>query len=108
MEKLGSNIIESFTQRHPVLNAKINGFTQIPNRFLLRDDITIYEKMVWVILKKYKMRNAKCWPAEDTIAANVPCGITSVKKALNGLECKGLLIKSRDKQHRSNTYEIRI
>lgn len=108
MEKLGSNIIESFVQRHPVLNAKINGFTQIPNRFLLRNDITIYEKMVWIVLKKYKMKNEKCWPAEVTIAEKVPCGITSVKKALNGLERKGLLTKSRDKQHRSNAYDIRI
>ena len=89
------------------MNPKNKGFTQIPNLFLIREDISIYEKMVFIILKKYAMRKNHCWPAHITIAKEAGCGVTKVKKAITVLEGKGLITKGRDKSVRSNVYEIK-
>jgi DNA-binding MarR family transcriptional regulator len=103
MEKIGTIIKKTSN----CLKAA-KGFTQISNYFLMRKDMTIYEKMVVIIIKKYTMNKTYCWPAIKTIAKEVGCSETTVKKTIKSLENKGLIIKSKDKRHRSNTYHIQI
>lgn len=92
----------------PLVNAKINGFTRVSNVFLVRKDLTIYEKMVVIVIKMHKMNKNYCWPSEETIAKEANCSISTVKKALKGLIEKGLVRKTRNKKYRSNVYETTI
>lgn len=108
METAGSIMSENFRNNN-ALNAKIKGFTQISNLFLMRPDLNVYDKMVMIIIKKHKMKNQNCWPAVKTIASILRCSETTVKKSIKKLSDKGLFTKSRDKEHRSNVYgNIRI
>jgi|GEM_PF-1646520 len=94
------NTFEAFAQ-------KANGyFTKIPNSLLMSGDITIFEKMIWIVLKKYQMRNNSCWPSISTIGKNSCCGNSSVKKAIKGLTEKGMIIKLKELNHKSNVYKI--
>jgi len=108
MEAVGSIMERNIRKRGDLLNVKINGFTQIPNSFLIYQDIDVYEKMVMIILKKYMMNKTRCWPSHNTIAKEIPCSETTVKETINSLENRGLLTKGRDKKHRSNWYEIKM
>lgn len=108
METAGS-IIAGNLKHNNVLNAKIKGFTQIPNLFLMRPDLNVYDKMVMIIIKQHKMKNKNCWPSIKTIALILQCSETTVKKSIKKLSNKGLFTKSRDKEHKSNVYNnIRI
>jgi len=108
METIGSIITSNLSGRYTLLNAKINGFTQIPNSFLACQDINIYEKMMIIIIKKYKMKNPFSWPAIKTIADEMRCSETTVKKTTKSLENKRLLIKKKDSRYRSNVYYIEM
>lgn len=90
------------------VNTRINGFTMVPNVFLGRKDITIYEKMVMIVITMHKMNKGYCWPSEETIAKEASCSISTVKKAIKGLQGKNILRKTKGKNHRSNTYETAI
>lgn len=96
------------SKRYPLLNAKINGFTKVPNMFLIRQDINIYEKMIMIVLKKYKMNKIRCWPAIKTIAKDARCGITKAKETVKDLEKKGMLKIYKEKGIKSNVYEIKM
>jgi len=91
-----------------MVNTRINGFTMIPNVFLVREDITIYEKMVMIVITMHKMNKGYCWPSEETLAREASCSISTVKKAIKGLQGKNVLSKTKSKKHRSNTYETAI
>lgn len=108
MEILGSIITTNISKRYPLLNAKINGFTKVPNSFLVRQDINIFEKMIWIILKKHQMNKTMCWPSMKTIGKEARCSETTVKKTIKKLEGKGLIVKNKIKEFKSNVYEVKI
>jgi DNA-binding GntR family transcriptional regulator len=54
------------------------------------------------------MNKGYCWPSEETIAKEASCSISTVKKAIKGLQEKNLLRKTRVKKYRSNMYETTI
>lgn len=108
MQQIGSIMATNINKQDGLLKG-IKGFTQIPNSFLMRLDLNVYDKMVMIIIKKHKMRNKNCWPSERTIASILQCGETTVKKSIKKLGIKEMFIKSRDKEHRGNVYNnIRI
>jgi len=108
MQSVSSIINKNISKEGGLLNTKINGFTKVPNLFLMRQDINIYEKMIMIILKKYKMNKTLCWPSLKTIAEKARCSETTVKETIKKLENKELLIKSRDKKFKSNVYEVKM
>jgi DNA-binding MarR family transcriptional regulator len=108
METLGSIMARSVNKRGGLLNAKINGFTKVPNLFLMRQDIGTYEKMIMIILKKHKMYNPTCWPSMKTIAEEARCSETTVKKTIKSLKNKKLLFISKERGIKSNVYIIVI
>lgn len=91
-----------------LVNPRISGFTKVSNIFLVRKDLTTYEKMVMIVINMHKMNKGYCWPSEETIAREASCSISTVKKAIEGLQEKNLLRKTKVKKYRSNTYETTI
>lgn len=85
---------------------RASNFTMVNNQFLNSTDFTGYEKLVWISIKRYKMTHKTCWPSHKKIASNTGWSVTTVKKAIKGLENKGMLISERKPNHRSNVYTI--
>lgn len=108
MESVSTIIKRSNSKRGGLLNAKINGFTQIPNSFLMSQDINIYEKMIMIILKKYMMNKTWCWPSHKTIAEKAPCSETTVKKTIKRLKHKGRVLIKKESGIKSNVYIIKM
>jgi DNA-binding MarR family transcriptional regulator len=69
----------------------LRGFTMILNSFIERTDLSIYEKMVFIVIKKHQMKNSKAWPSQTRIASQARCSITTVKKTVRILRFKGLI-----------------
>lgn len=81
-------------------------FTMILNSFITSKEYTVYEKMVYIVIKKFRMKHETCWPGISTMAECVGCGPTSIKKAIASLIAKGIISKEKDPKRRSNTYRI--
>lgn len=89
------------------IKRKVKGhFTMVPNSFIMSEDFTSYEKLIWIILNKYKMTHQTCWPSHKTVSKNSGCSISTVKKALKGLEIKGKIKKEKKKNYKSNVYTV--
>jgi Helix-turn-helix domain len=67
------------------------GFTKVENGFIERTDLSIYEKMVFIVIKKHQMKNSKAWPSQTRIARQARCSVTTVKKAVRILRFRGLI-----------------
>lgn len=105
MENVGELLFQG--KRFERMIAKSRGhFTMIYNSFIMSQDFSGYEKLVWVVLKKYKMTHNTCWPSHKTIAERTGWSISTIKKALKGLESKGMIKIERKPNHRSNVYSV--
>lgn len=85
---------------------KGNGFTKIPNIFIDNSDLTIFEKMVFIVIKKHMFWKNFCWPSIPTIAKEASCGESSVKKAIKSLKAKKYLEITKTDKIKSNIYKI--
>lgn len=78
----------------------------------LIDDIglTIYEKMVYIVLIRHSDSESSCFPSRATISKKAGCSIATVKRTINSLEKKGLIKKINRKtkygENESNLYFI--
>jgi DNA-binding MarR family transcriptional regulator len=106
MQKL-SNILAE-TSVHKKLKARAKGFTQIPNWFLMDQNYTIYDKMTYILIKKYKMKKDHCWPSIKTLAERIGCSESSVKKSIKRLIASEAIRKGKNKKIRSNIYYPKI
>lgn len=95
-------------KEYPKYLTKRKAFTMIPNLFIERTDCTIYEKMVYISIKKHQMRNPHSWPSHKTIAREARCSVSTVKKAIKVLVEKGWIEKTRSKEHRSCIYTPKL
>ena len=105
-EKISSIIERTKSKRE--LSKIVNGFTQIPNWFLVSSDYSVYDKMTYIMIKKYKMNKTYCWPSVSTLAKRIGCSESSVKKATKNLIRRGLIEKGKNKKIRSNIYYPKI
>lgn len=87
---------------------KATGFTQVPNWFLVSSEYSAYDKLVCIMLKKYKMTRQYCWPSIKTLAKRVGCSESTVKKSIKNLIKAGLVVKDKNKKIRSNIYYVKI
>ena len=85
---------------------KSKGFAMIPNWFIEDGSFSVYEKMTAIVIVKHQKNNKEAWPSQQKIAEQVCCSVSTVKKAISGLEDKGILISKRSSNHRSNVYKI--
>jgi len=88
-----------------VESKKIN-FTQVNNRFISSSEYNHFEKLIAIILKKYSMKKDYCWPSIETIAKEVPCGVSTVKKSIKSLTSKRVISRGKNDKYRSNMYVI--
>ena len=83
----------------------------LENDVLERTDLTIYEKMVYIVLARYADDESKCFPSIKTIASKASCSDRQVRNVLTTLEEKNLIKKqqrkiSGKKEFDSNLYYI--
>jgi hypothetical protein len=88
-----------------LLDATKKSYTIIDNWIFQRNDLSVYEKMVYIVLKKHAWNNAKCFPSQNLIAEEASISIPSVKRNIKNLIKKELLLKvSNQKLGKSNLY----
>lgn len=103
-----ASLFENKMKKLASSNKGLLGFTQIPNRFIKREDLNPYEKMVVIVLKMRMMNKDYSWPSHKTIARDVGCSVTTVKRSIKNLEAQRIVIKDHWDSTRSNRYTLRI
>ncbi|EGT4739788.1 hypothetical protein DD104_12800 [Clostridioides difficile] len=82
----------------------------VENELIDDIELTIYEKMVYIVLIRYSDNESSCFPSRATISKKAGCSITTVKRTINSLEEKGLIKKINRKtkygENESNLYFI--
>ncbi|CZR83045.1 hypothetical protein CDFC105_53908 [Clostridioides difficile] len=81
----------------------------LENDLIDREDLGIYEKMIYIVLARYSNEESSCFPSYKTISEKAGCSIRQVSNILNELESKGLIIRENrnhegKKEKNSNLY----
>jgi len=79
-------------------------FVQLPKYLLIRKDLSIYEKVVFAVLKDFAGAKNICWPSITTISEMAALSRPTVTKTLKKLEKRELIRTNRRKNH--NQYTI--
>lgn len=87
---------------------RTKAFTKVPNWFIESAHFTVYEKMVAIVIQKHLMNKLRAWPSHTKIATQADCSVSTVKKAIIGLEKKSVLRKLRDPEYKTNIYFLEI
>lgn len=75
----------------------------LENNLVDREDLTIYEKIIYVVLVRYSDNESSCFPSKLTISKKSGCSIATVKRVINSLEEKELIKKvNRKNEHGNN------
>ncbi|MFB5819504.1 helix-turn-helix domain-containing protein [Clostridioides difficile] len=87
--------------------SKLQKFTSIENDLIYREDLSVYEKMIYITLASYSDDNSSCFPSCKTISKNVGCSERQVSRALNNLESKNLIQRKKYRSEgKKNIYFI--
>jgi len=74
----------------------------------VQDDLTVYEKIVWMCLEKFANGKECAWPSITTIARECSISRAQAKRTINSLIEKGLLSKeirrNEDGSYKTNLY----
>jgi predicted transcriptional regulator len=77
---------------------------------ILELNLSVYEKMVYIVLCSHAKKDGSCYPSMNTIAREASCSRTKVFEALKTLEERGIIIRSNqvygNRGQTSNLYEI--
>lgn len=68
----------------------------------VQEDLSIYEKMVWMCLEKFANGKDSAWPSQNTLAKECSTSRSQVKRTISSLIDKGLLEKKIRKDERGN------
>jgi hypothetical protein len=94
------------------LRAERPPFTMVSDNIIDREDLTSYEKLVYIVLARHANKEGACWPGRARIAKMARCSVESVKRALPGLVEKGLLSieprKAESGRSDTNLYTVRL
>ena len=102
------HIIASNFDKYRQTVCKKRGFTKVPNIFIENNSFSIYEKMVGIVITKHQMNRRLAWPSQRRIALQAGCSVSTVKKAINGLQSKHVLAKKTKAKGTNNLYQINI
>ncbi len=76
----------------------------------VQEDLSIYEKMIWMCLEKFANGKDSAWPSQNTLAKECSISKSQVKRTINSLIGKGLLEKEIRKDekgnHQTNLYTL--
>lgn len=83
----------------------------VENDLIDREDLTIYEKMIYMTLVRHSNENSICFPSYRTIAQKSGCSERQAKKVVKDLEKKKLIkkenrTKGNSKEKESNVYIV--
>ncbi|HFG9473551.1 hypothetical protein E1H45_20400 (plasmid) [Clostridioides difficile] len=78
------------------------------NSLVDREDLSIYEKMIYIVLIRYSDEESCCFPSYKTISKKARCSERQVSNVLKSLEEKGLLIRKKRKRKGSNEKESNL
>ena len=85
-------------------------FTMIANDIIQSEKLTIYQKMVYMVLCSHANQSNACFPSYSTIARECGCSKRKVIDTIGELEELEYIIvhryKDQNGKHRSNEYEI--
>ena len=85
-------------------------FTQIANNIIQNTNLSVYEKMIYIVLCSHANQNKGCFPSYKTIATEACCSERQAKIIIKQLENKGYILVTRRKnkkgKNQSNIYEI--
>lgn len=81
----------------------------LENDLIDREDLSIYEKVIYIVLARYSNEESSCFPSYKTISEKAGCSIRQVSNILNELENKELIIRENrnhegKKEKNSNLY----
>lgn len=80
----------------------------IENVLIDREDLTIYEKMIYIVLARHSNEESFCFPSYKTISAKCGCSERQAKNVIKSLEEKGLIKKKNRMKNNSNDKESNI
>lgn len=83
----------------------------LENALVDREDLSVYEKMIYIILARYSNEESFCFPSHKTISKKCGCSESQVKKVIKNLEDKQLIKKENrsklnSKEKDSNIYFV--
>lgn len=67
------------------------GWWWAENEIIDRDDLTIYEKMAYIVLCRHADRESRCYPSTKTVAIKMKCSHRQAKEVLKNLREKQLI-----------------
>ncbi|MHC4397568.1 MAG: hypothetical protein ACYS1A_18145 [Planctomycetota bacterium] len=91
-------------------NNSTPNFTTAPDKLLSDPDLTPFDKIVWLCIKRRQGRNPYAWPSEETIAKDAgDISIASVKRSVKHLqETVWLKVEKPPKQGRGQTNKYAV
>jgi predicted transcriptional regulator len=92
-------------------DGRIKNWFYLENDLLDREDLTIYEKMIYIVIARYVDKEDKAFPSVPTIAKKGSMSERQVQTIINSLVKKGLLkkesrINKYNKSKTSNLYTL--
>ena len=74
-------------------DGRVKNWFYLENDLLDREDLTIYEKMIYIVIARYVDKEDKAFPSVPTIAKQGSMSERQVQTIINSLVKKGLLKK---------------
>ena len=92
-------------------DGRVRNWFYLENDLLDREDLTIYEKTVYIVIARYVNGENKAFPSYETIAKKGSMAKVQAKRVVKSLVKKGLLKKEArknkdNKSHTSNLYTL--
>ena len=92
-------------------DGRVRNWFYLENDLLDREDLSIYEKMIYIVIARYVDKEGKAFPSVSTIARKGSMSKRQVQTIINSLIKKGLIIKEsrvskNNKSKTSNLYTL--
>src|SRR4030066_2220171 len=92
-------------------DGRVRNWFYLENDLLDRQDLTIYEKMIYIVIARYVDKEDKAFPSVPTIAKKGSMSERQIQMIINSLVKKGLIkkesrIKKYNKSKTSNLYTL--
>jgi DNA-binding MarR family transcriptional regulator len=92
-------------------DGRVRNWFYLENDLLDREDLTIYEKMLYIVIARYVDKEDKAFPSVPTIAEKGSMSERQVQMIINSLVKKGLIkkesrINKYNKSKTSNLYTL--
>ena len=92
-------------------DGRVRNWFYLENDLLDREDLTIYEKMLYVVIARYVDKEDKAFPSVPTVAEKGSMSERQVQMIVNSLVKKGLIkkesrINKYNKSKTSNLYTL--